>query len=93
MIYKIHKGYNRITGVSYPIKSKTGPWFASCCGASYQTLYNLDGSRNNKKNTINRKGITIYDGIIGGKRKGRANTVDHIKTRNGDLTVVIRGEW
>ena len=63
----------------------------SCCGMTYT-------GNSTKRNTSN-KGIHVIYGKQGKElvkkdsKSNRKTTIKHVKTRNGDLTVVTRSEY
>ena len=62
--------------------------FCGCCGSSY--AQNLNGRANP---AINAKGIKLMLGAIGKEQKGPKINIDHVKTKNGYVTVSIRHVW
>ena len=70
---------------NYPRKLKTGSWFASCCGARV---------RNNTPTRIsNSVGIVVYESKLGKELETEKNVVNHITTKNGVFTVMIKKAW
>lgn len=62
-------------------------WFANCCGATYSKV-------TPKTNTQGgHKGIKVWDGAIGTEYKGEKQSLTHVKTRNGTISVSIRHAW
>lgn len=76
-------------GVMYggqPEKLYTGGSFSQCCGSRYHRKQN------------NPKGIALIPFIFGKERQASAsartvNTLKHIKSKNGDFTVMVREKW
>lgn len=65
-----------------------GGWFANCCGATY-----ISRPKPNAKVTGTHKGIKVWAGAVGKPYKGKKQTVDHVVTRNGTITVSVRHDW
>jgi len=59
--------------------------FSFCCGATYQKKIT-----EKTKFTAAHKGIRVFDGLKHTPYVGPVMQLDHIKTRNGDITVSIR---
>lgn len=59
--------------------------FSYCCGAQYSVLQG-----NARIGSSLAKGIRVIDGIKAPEKDDGFVKVDHVKTRNGDLTVAIQ---
>lgn len=60
-------------------------WFGRCCGAMYQK------NVTDKTNLYSgHKGIKILSGIYGQEYNGPVQSLTHVQTRNGPLTISIR---
>ena len=62
-------------------------WFANCCGASYPKI------TDKTKITATQKGFRVFDGAFGQEYEGRKQSVKHIHTKNGTITLSIRHTW
>lgn len=62
-------------------------YFSNCCGASYSptTPKTVSPTRI--------KGIRVVGGIVGKERNDDKAQVAHIRTKNGDITILIRKAW
>jgi hypothetical protein len=63
-------------------------WFCNCCGASYIAKPKPDA-----KVSPAHKGIRVWAGAVGAPYKGPKQTVDHLVTRNGTITVSVRHDF
>lgn len=61
---------------------------ASCCGSQF-----IQTNENTKKRPANTRGILICPTKIGKAGKSKLNTVYHVDTPEGVVTVVIRRKW
>lgn len=71
----IYRSYNDSQAASH--------WFGRCCGATYT---------HKVPKTVRSalKGIRVIDGLVGKESTGPKVDINHIKTRNGDFTLVIQ---
>lgn len=66
-----------------PLKGHSG--FSLCCGAQYSVLKNPARIGNRLQ-----RGIRVIDGIQTPENDNGFVKVEHVKTRNGDLTVAVQ---
>ncbi len=71
-----------------PRLRENGNWFAWCCGATY-----IPKPKPNTKVSGSHKGIKVWAGAVGEPYKGKKQTVDHVVTRNGTITVSVRHDF
>jgi len=65
--------------------------FSNCCGATY-----VKKPTEKTNYTASHKGIRVFDGLKHEPYVGPVMQLDHIKTRNGDITVSIhrgKSDW
>jgi hypothetical protein len=63
-------------------------FFADCCGATYTKTIS------DKTNVYaTHKGIRVFDQEFGTPYQGNKQSLHHVKTRNGTITVSIRHTW
>ena len=61
-----------------------------CCGATYKG----EATDIGKVKDLSHNGVAVISGAVGTKStKGLVHNKDIIKTRNGDVTVVVRKVW
>ena len=78
MISEFYRGY---TGGVIPRSLANGDTFSGCCGSRYYA---------NPSRVSNIKGIALYPGKKFKEGVSRVNTIKHVSTPNGDITIVIR---
>ena len=71
----------------YGTRKANSSWFASCCGARYSKV------TDKTKFQQGHKGILVFDGAVGKEYKGTKQSLTHVKTKNGTITVGIRHTW
>ncbi len=63
-------------------------FFANCCGATYTKTIT-----EKTKVSAGHKGIRVFEKEIGTPYQGDKQSLHHVKTRNGTITVSIRHTW
>lgn len=81
---KVPIQYYHPTVAKYGTPARKGDTFSSCCGTNY---------RENEKLILNPKGIALYPFKVGKEGKNRVNTVAHVETPDGVITIVTREKW
>lgn len=76
--------YSRHGGNS-PVRVRAGTWNPFyCCGATYRS------SKSKPTSLVNTKGILVVTAKVGEAGEVDGHIVDHVKTREGVITVSIR---
>jgi hypothetical protein len=62
-------------------------WFSNCCGARYRP-------KATAKTFYSRfRGIRVAPGKIGNPRATEIQSLHHVETKNGPITIQIREKW
>lgn len=75
--YKVEPRYDDI----FPLDT-----ICACCGSQYRTMPTKSGN-------YAPKGLALYEGYVGTAGEHPKNTIAHIETKNGPLTIVSRRSW
>ena len=78
MISEFYRGYS---GSVIPRTLDNGESFSGCCGSRYYV---------NPRRVTNNRGIALYPGKKFKEGVCRVNTIKHVSTPNGDITIVTR---
>jgi hypothetical protein len=65
-------------------KLVSGNSFCGCCGTNFKT---------NQKRALTNRGVSLYPFKIGEEGTHKVNTVKHVETPDGIITIVTREKW
>ena len=78
---KINEVYFRYNHIKNPVELENGVPFSGCCGSRYYA---------NSSRVSNIKGIALYIGKRFTEGKHSRNTIKHVETPDGIITIITR---